>query len=61
MIGLIAGLILPGVAQAMRPYLPELIALLLLLAAYRIGPQTAIGNLGNKEGLPAIPFRTDEW
>lgn len=45
-IGLIAGLILPGVAQAMRPYLPELIALLLLLAAYRIGPQTAIGNLG---------------
>lgn len=23
--------------------------------------ETAVGNLGNKEGLPAIPFRTDAW
>jgi sialate O-acetylesterase len=23
--------------------------------------ETAIGNLGNAEGLPAIPFRTDDW
>jgi len=23
--------------------------------------ETAIGNLGNKEGLPAAPFRTDNW
>ena len=23
--------------------------------------ETAVGNLGNKEGLPAIPFRTDSW
>ena len=23
--------------------------------------ETAIGNLGNKEGLPASPFRTDDW
>lgn len=45
-LGLIAGLTLPGVAEAMRPYLPEMIALLLLLAAYRIGPRTAIGSLG---------------
>ncbi len=23
--------------------------------------EPAIGNLGNKEGLPAVPFRTDDW
>jgi sialate O-acetylesterase len=23
--------------------------------------ETAVGNLGNKEGLPASPFRTDDW
>jgi sialate O-acetylesterase len=27
--------------------------------AYRSNPANA--NLYNKEGLPAIPFRTDEW
>jgi len=23
--------------------------------------ETAVGNLGNNEGLPAVPFRTDSW
>jgi hypothetical protein len=44
-LGLLAGLALPGVALAMRPHLPALIALLLLLAALRIGPRTAMGSL----------------
>ncbi len=31
-------------------------------SAVRFGwEETVIGNLGNKEGLPAIPFRTDSW
>ena len=46
-LGLIAGLTLPDLALAMRPTLPPLIALLLLLAAYRIGPRTALGNLAS--------------
>ncbi|MCP4773067.1 MAG: hypothetical protein GY880_02385 [Planctomycetaceae bacterium] len=30
--------------------------------AVRFGwEETVIGNLGNQEGLPAIPFRTDSW
>ena len=23
--------------------------------------ETAVGNLSNAEGLPAVPFRTDDW
>jgi ACR3 family arsenite transporter len=43
--GLIAGLTLPGLARFLSPYLPEMIALLLFLAALRIGPRATLGNL----------------
>ena len=41
--GLLAGIALPGLALAMKPWLQELVALLLFLAALRIGPRQAIG------------------
>lgn len=43
--GLVAGLLLPGFAQALRPWLPELIGTLLALTAFRIGPRAALGGL----------------
>lgn len=43
--GLLAGLLLPQVALAMRPWLPELVAFLLFLTAFRIGPSAALGSL----------------
>ena len=39
-LGLVAGLFLPGLAEALRPYLPLMIAALLFLAAFRIGPDS---------------------
>ena len=42
-LGLLAGVLLPGLAAAMRPFLPELVALLLFLAVLRIGPRQAVG------------------
>ena len=48
--GLVAGVLLPGVALAMKPWLPELVALLLFLAAARIGFRRAFGALRD---LPA--------
>lgn len=45
MAGLLAGLTLPGLAQALRPWLAELIALLLFVSALRIGPKAAIGRM----------------
>ncbi|MGY9045670.1 hypothetical protein P775_07305 [Puniceibacterium antarcticum] len=44
-LGLLAGLALPDVARAMRPWLPELVALLLFLTALRVGPRAALGGL----------------
>lgn len=46
-LGLVAGLTLPDVAEAMRPYLSEMIAALLFLAAFRIGPKAVLGSLRN--------------
>ena len=43
--GLLAGLALPEVAAALRPYLPGLVALLLFLTAFRVGPAQALGGL----------------
>jgi len=43
--GLVAGLALPGMAQWIKPWLPEMIAALLFVAAFRIGPRAALGNL----------------
>ena len=45
--GLVAGVLLPGVALTMRPWLPEMIAGLLLLTAVRIGPKAAMGGLSD--------------
>ncbi|MDP5217548.1 hypothetical protein Q5Y75_09990 [Ruegeria sp. 2205SS24-7] len=44
--GLLAGLLLPGLAQVLRWWIPELVALLLFLTAFRIGPVDALANLG---------------
>lgn len=42
--GLLAGFGLPGVANMIRPWLPELVAALLFLAALRIGPRMTLGD-----------------
>lgn len=42
-IGLLTGVAFPSLAVAMKPWLPELIALLLFIAALRIGPREALG------------------
>ena len=44
--GLLAGLTLPGLAAALKPWLPHLVAALLFLSAIRIGPGRALGSLG---------------
>lgn len=44
-LGLVAGVALPGLAAAMRPWLPVLVASLLFLAVLRIGPQQALDSL----------------
>ncbi|MBT3141389.1 hypothetical protein KL867_10025 [Ruegeria litorea] len=44
-IGLVAGLLLPGLAAVMRPWIPEMVALLLFLTAFRIGPVEAVESL----------------
>lgn len=44
--GLVAGFALPGLAAALRPWLPEMIAALLFLAALRIGPRGVMSALG---------------
>jgi len=41
--GLVAGIGLPSLAAAMRPWLPEMVAVLMFLAALRVGPKQAIG------------------
>lgn len=45
MLGLLAGLTLPGLAMTLRPFLPVLIAALLCVSAFRIGPKAAYGGL----------------
>ncbi len=43
--GLAVGFALPGVAQAMKPALPPLVACLVFVSALRIGMRAALGNL----------------
>jgi hypothetical protein len=45
--GLIAGVGLPGLAEAMRDWLQELVALLMFVAALRIGPRQAFSALAD--------------
>lgn len=49
--GLVAGLVLQDLAQAMRPWLPALVAGLIFLAAFRIGHRQAFMALAE---LPAL-------
>lgn len=43
--GLVAGISLPDLAQAMRPHLPWMVAVLLFFSAFRIGPAETIGQM----------------
>ncbi|MBV2360620.1 hypothetical protein KUH32_12610 [Thalassococcus sp. CAU 1522] len=52
--GLAAGLGLPGVAAALKPWLPELVTALMFAAALRIGPDRASGALGALRGLAGM-------
>lgn len=49
--GLVAGLALPSLAAAMRPWLPQLVAALMFVAALRIGPRQALGALRDLPGV----------
>jgi len=53
--GLAAGLLLPGLARELYPWLAEMVALLLLLTALRIGRRAALGAVRDlRWGLGAI-------
>ncbi len=43
-IGIVVGLAVPSLTLALRPWVPHLISVLLFLAAFRIGPQAAVGG-----------------
>ena len=54
-IGLAAGLLLPGLAAAMVPWLPHMVAILLTVTALRIGHRDAMGAIGDlRWGLGAV-------
>ncbi len=54
-LGLLAGIGLPGLAAAMAPWLPEMVAILLVITAFRIGYRAAFGALGDlRWSLPAV-------
>lgn len=56
-LGLVAGILLPPLADAMRPLIAPLIACLLFLAALRVGPRQAVGalrDLGASAGLATL-------
>ena len=53
--GLLAGVGLPGVAAAMAPYLPQMVAFLLAITAFRIGARPAFGALRDLRWIvPAV-------
>lgn len=53
--GLIGGLALPGLAAAMVPWLPHMVALLLVTTALRIGYRDAMGAVGDlRWGLSVV-------
>jgi hypothetical protein len=54
--GLVAGASLPDVARILRPWLPEMVALLLFITAMRVGHKTAIGSLTSLKRVAAIVF-----
>ena len=46
-LGLVAGILLPGLAVTMKGWIAEMVAGLLFLAALRVGPRQAVGALGD--------------
>lgn len=44
-LGLVVGAGAPTLAEALRPWLPEFVAILLMLTALRVGHKTALGSL----------------
>ena len=44
-IGLVCGLLLPGLAQILRPWLPEMVAGLLAITAFRVGYRASVGQV----------------
>ncbi|THH36878.1 hypothetical protein E4Z66_08005 [Aliishimia ponticola] len=53
--GLVIGVGLPGLAAMMEPWLPEMVALLLVITAFRIGHRAAFGALTDlRWSLPAV-------
>jgi hypothetical protein len=49
--GLVAGLALPEVAQAMRPWLPQMVAGLLFITALRVGYHDSVGQIRATPGV----------
>ena len=45
--GLLAGFLLPDIAQNLRPFLPQMILFLLFLTAFRIGAKATLLGLRN--------------
>ena len=55
LIGLATGLLWPGLAYVMQPWLPQLVTLLLFIAALRIGRRAALGAVRDlRWGLSAV-------
>lgn len=50
-LGLLAGVLLPGLAAAVEAQLPLVAVILLLLAALRVGPRAALGAAGDLRGV----------
>lgn len=54
-LGLVAGLASPAAAVALRPWIGELVALLLAITAFRVGPEAALGGLTKiRRGVAAV-------
>ena len=54
-IGLLAGIGLPQVAAVMQPWLPHMVAILLVITAFRIGHRAAFGAFADlRWSLPAV-------
>lgn len=51
-LGLLAGFLLKDLAAALKPWLPEMVAGLLFLTAFRIGAPRAFGGL--KDGVSSL-------
>ncbi|MEM9125444.1 MAG: hypothetical protein AAGB28_06675 [Pseudomonadota bacterium] len=54
--GLAAGLLLPGLAEPMRPLLPPLVVLLLFVTILRMEPSTILGSLADLRQVATTVF-----